>query len=405
MHKLLRFALALTCVCAVPALGQESTSASTSTVPRAGTNLTNPDAATEAARIQALREFWTPERLASAKPMPVPKVAPGDVSPSAAPVSGGPLRLGPGGLPSYRDQSTANPTERFPLDQGEELSADASGDASALPQGFNYIMPFNNYRAGNRNTYPYTTVGKLFFFVPTGNSVPSGTYVCSASVAVKTYMVITARHCTFDIGSGKFYTNWVFYPGWQNGSDSTLHGAWFPYVVATWVSSNTRSLTTGWDIAMMDMHDSTGTGCGGDRGLTIGRYTGWLGYSYGGDFSQRQWNIFGYPQAYPFDGNYLYQDNGATGAVNPFGTTNVVEAGNPQTGGTSGGPWVIGFDPNNSPDPYPNNNTNPGLANLANGVNSFIWIRPNQPLAINGTVFQQSNFWNLYTFLNSVPCR
>ncbi len=155
----------------------------------------------------------------------------------------------------------------------------------------------------------------------------------------------------------------------------------------------------------MTMHDSTNTGCGGDKGRTIGSYTGWLGYSYGGSYAQRQWNIFGYPQGAPFEGNYLYQDNGATGAVNPLGSTNIVEVGNPQTGGTSGGPWVIGFDPANGTVPNPNNNTNPGLKNLANGVNSFIWTRPSQPLAINGTVFTQANFWNLYTFLKSQPCK
>jgi hypothetical protein len=111
------------------------------------------------------------------------------------------------------------------------------------------------------------------------------------------------------------------------------------------------------------------------------------------------------PEGSPFEGNYLYQDNGATGAVNPLGSTNIVEAGNPQTGGTSGGPWVIGFDPGNATDPNPINNTNPTSKNLANGVNSFIWTKPAEPLALNGTIFQASNFWNLYTFLRSQPCK
>jgi V8-like Glu-specific endopeptidase len=267
-------------------------------------------------------------------------------------------------------------------------------------------MPFNNYRAGNHNTYPYSAIGKLFFTIPPGTSEAPGEYVCSAAVAgIPSYVVITARHCVFDYVTSKWYKNWVFYPGWNNGPDSTLHGAWYPNVVATWVGSSTLSLTTGWDIALMTMHDSTGTGCGGDRGRTIGNYTGWLGYSYGGNYSQRQWNIFGYPQAAPFEGNYLYQDNGATGQVNPLGSNNVVEAGNPQTGGTSGGPWVIGFDPNDATDPYPNNNTNPGLVNLENGVNSFIWTNPSEPLALNGTVFTQGNYWNLWLFLNSQTCR
>src|SRR5208337_5240960 len=170
-----------------------------------------------------------------------------------------------------------------------------------------------------------------------------------------------------------------------------------PDVVLTWTSgSGVLSLTTGWDLAMMTMHDSTNRGCGGDSGYTIGQYTGWLGYTYGGSFSQRQWAIFGYPVVSPYTGQLLFQDDAATGAVNPYGSTNVVEVGNPQTAGISGGPWVIGFDPNDNAGPSLNNNTSPGYVNLNNGVNSFYWTSPNQPLAINGTIFQSSNFWNLY---------
>jgi hypothetical protein len=153
------------------------------------------------------------------------------------------------------------------------------------------------------------------------------------------------------------------------------------------------------------MHDSTGTGCGGDKGKTIGSITGWLGYTYGGNYSQRQWNIFGYPQGAPFEGNYLYQDNGATGAVNPLGTTNIVEVGDPQTGGSSGGPWIIGFNPKDAKDPSPNDNTFPGYSNLENGVNSFQWTTPSEPLAINGTVFTAANYWNLYQFLLKQTCK
>jgi V8-like Glu-specific endopeptidase len=397
MHKLLPCTLALLWAAAVPALAQEASATSAASAPRAATNHIVSSTANEDARVQAVADYWTDDRLSNARPMPVPKGTPEDVSASAAPAAG-PLQSGAGGLPSHHDPATAASSERFPLNQEDD------SDAEATPDAFSYEMPFSNYRAGNRNTYPYSTIGKLFFTIPAGNSEPPGDYVCSASVAIKTYYVVTARHCVFDIGSGHFYTNWVFYPGWNNGSDSTLHGAWFPEVVATWVSANTRSLTTGWDIALMAMHDSTNRGCAGNTGRTIGSYTGWLGYSYGGSYAQRQWNIFGYPQGSPFEGNYLYQDNGATGLVNPLGTTNIVEVGNPQTGGTSGGPWIIGFDPANATDPNPNNNVNPTLKNLANGVNSFVWTRPAQPLAINGTIFVQSNFWNLVTFLNAQKC-
>jgi len=191
-----------------------------------------------------------------------------------------------------------------------------------------------------------------------------------------------------------WYGNWKFYPGWNNGSDAALGGAWYVNFAYTWT---TNAPNWYWDIGFLSMHDSTGKGCGGSSGNEIGNVTGWLGWWYGGDYSQRQWNIFGYPQAAPFEGNYLYQDNGATGELDPFGNSGIVEVGNPQTGGTSGGPWILGFDPYQGANPTINNNITPaGDYNMVNGVNSFKWTTPNQPLTINGAQFNQNNFDQLY---------
>jgi hypothetical protein len=306
--------------------------------------------------------------------------------------------------------------ERFPLNQGDEFeaNADLESNATPSPEGFSYIMPFNNFRTGINNQFPYATMGKLFFAIP-----GSGNYVCSAAVVgsatpqtgstkTRVNFVVTARHCMWDYASKKWYTNWVFYPEWNNGHSTVVGGsagAWYPMTAITWTSgSAAMSLTTGYDIGIMIMHDGTGTGCGGDKGYQIGNYTGALGWTYGGDFSQRQWNQFGYPQAAPFEGNYLYQNNGATGIVNPLGSNMVVETGDPQTGGTSGGPWVIGFDPNNNTVPSGASNNNGGI-NYDNGVNSFVWTSPSQPLAMNGTVFQSANFGSLWNSAIAVACK
>jgi V8-like Glu-specific endopeptidase len=362
-----------------------------------------------------VRAFWTAERLASAKPMPIPKVDPSSVIPAEAPIKE-PIQLSPGhhGFIA-RSWSAEVSAERFPLDSGDDPQA----DITPKPLAFSYEMPFNNYRAGNNTQFPYYAIGKLFFTVPTGASEAAGTYVCSATVINDgrgTYglTVVTARHCVYDITKKIWFNNWAFFPGWNNGPDSNLSGgvldyghsyAWTPNIIGTWTSASTLSLTTGWDIAMMEMHDSDGAGCNGDRAHPIGYYTGWLGYSYGGDFTQRQWNILGYPQAAPFEGNYLYNDEGATGIVNPLGSTNVVEVGNPQTGGTSGGPWLLGFDISNDAVPSPNDNIAPGYLNVVNGVNSFVWTSPSEPLAINGTIFQTANFYNLLTFMKAQTCK
>jgi len=354
-------------------------------------------------QIQSLANFWTPERLAAARPMPLPQVDPASVAVANAPSMPGASGVIAGGRPSVPPAPVEQAaTERFPLNQ--DSGEDTAGTPS--PTGFNYEMPFNNYRTGINNEYPYSTIGKLFFVIPAGASEPAGEYVCSGAVALNNHTVVTARHCVFDYVSQKWYGSWVFYPGWNDGSNSALGGAWYVNFAYTWVGSSTASLTSGgWDIALLSMHDSTGTGCGGDKGKTIGgSYTGWLGAWYGENYSQVQFNIFGYPQEAPFEGNYLYQDNGATGALNPNGSSGIVEVGNPQTGGTSGGPWIVGFNPNNATDPSPNNTVGTGNFNMVNGVNSFQWTNPSQPYAINGPEFEQSNFWNLYTDYQTVTC-
>jgi V8-like Glu-specific endopeptidase len=380
-------------------LAQDKTQDNTHT-PRPGSS---PISATRIQSEELSRgEYWTAERMANARPMPLPTADRSIVqAESTRALTPEPLHFGLGGRPTIKIESDVAPsTERFELNTGDELN-----DQAATPDStpFSYELPYNNYRAGNRNTYPYSTMGKLFFTIPEGASDPAGDYVCSGSVALDNHTVVTARHCMYDISTHKWYSNWTFYPGWSNGTDGTLGGGWKVNFAYTWVSNGGNS-TWYWDIGLLSMHDSTGKGCGGDSGKVIGNYTGWLGWTYGGDYTQRQWNIFGYPQAAPFEGNYLYQDNGATGILNPLGATGIVEVGNPQTGGTSGGPWIIGFDPNDGATPAPNNNVFNGL-NLVNGVNSFQWTNPPEPLAINGPMFNSDNFENLYTAYTKAGCR
>ncbi|MGA2560082.1 MAG: hypothetical protein ABSF17_10430 [Terracidiphilus sp.] len=390
--------VALACLCTVSAFGSNGPKA-TAINTSAAANLT------EDAHAAVVQAYWTDDRLSSAKPMPVPRVDPSTVSSSNAKAPSGPAVFGKGAAPEIVSTDTTDEsTEAFPLNQ----SADAQSDTTALPAdgGFSYEMPFNNYRTGINSQYPYSTMGKLFFTIPAGASEPAGEYVCSATAVGNNRIVVTARHCMFDYATGTWYSNWVFYPEWKNGKSSKVggkKGAWYPEWAATWTSSSTLSLTTGWDIGIFVMHDSPGTGCGGDKGKQLGQYTGYLGWVYGYDYGNAQFNAFGYPQASPFEGNYLYQDNGATGIVDPLGTTNVVEIGDPQTGGTSGGPWVIGFDPGSAKTGAVSNNLINGT-NFDSAVNSFVWTNPNQPLAINGTVFEQNNFYNLYTYALSLTC-
>ncbi|MBV8553347.1 MAG: trypsin-like serine protease [Acidobacteriaceae bacterium] len=349
-------------------------------------------------QIAATNSYWTPERLANAKPLPLPKVdrSLAAIMANASPIASEPKMSGKGGLPSVKLTPENESSEPIRLNQGDEEMTELSG---IQPEGFNYVMPFSNHRVPALN-YPYSTVGKIFFFVPAGASEPSGEYVCSGAVALNNHTVLTARHCMYDVNTHVWYSNWIFYPAYNNGPNAAYHNGWTIRKASTWTGGSWD-----YDIGFLQLNDDRGYGCNGSSGgYPIGAYTGWLGYAYGGDYSQRQWDVFGYPQAAPFNGSYQYDDEAATGVLNPLGAANIVEIGNPQTGGTSGGPWVLGLDPEAQADPVPTNNVWPTLTNLANGLNSFKWTNPNQPEAINGPAFFQYNFWNLYVYYVGQSC-
>jgi len=263
------------------------------------------------------------------------------------------------------------------------------------PLGYPYPYPFTSfevlgllYGQGSSLIYPYVTVGKVFFTLQGQN------FVCSAAVAGP-HLVLTARHCIFnyvDPSGGQFATNVMFFPGWLDGPNLTLNGAWPARSLATWVA-NTPGLR--YDIGFIQTSDDVGTGCGGSDGLPIETYTGFLGTTWGGSYASRQWNEFGYPAAAPYNGNRLIEAQSSTGAEDQFGEVDTVEVGNPMTGGASGGPWILGFDPVGG--------GNPG-GNLANGVNSFKWTNPSRPLGMNSPKFFDDNFNQLRLFAASLPC-
>jgi V8-like Glu-specific endopeptidase len=354
----------------------------------------------------SVESYWTAERLASAIPMPLPKLDPATAAfNSAEPPSNLPPRVLPATPPKIAPRATvsANGTgQSQPTVEMLEHGEAAPENLAAAQGNFNYEFPFNNFQVPNVNTWPYSAVGKLFFTIPPGASEPAGNYVCSGSVFFDSHTVITARHCMYDYPTGKAYSNFVFFPAWNNGPNPAYHNGWTVRALWTWVGN---AATMDFDIGFLQLNDATGFGCNGSSGtLPIWNYTGSLGaWIFGnvGQYATIQEDLFGYPQAAPFNGNTMFQDEAIVGTTNPNGTANIVELGNPQTGGTSGGPWIVGLDPNSAPNGT--NNTG-NFTNLTTGLNSFKWILPNQPLAINGPAFLIYNLWNLYTGYSKLPC-
>jgi hypothetical protein len=208
---------------------------------------------------------------------------------------------------------------------------------------------------------------------------------------VRPHLLLTARHCVYDIAAAVWATNVVFYPGWTPaGANASLGGAWVARTLATWIG-NTPELA--FDIGFIQTYDDDELGCGGSAGgKPIEMYTGYLGYTYGGSYSSRHWNEFGYPAASPFNGNVLIESQSSTGAEDQGGQVDTVEVGSDMTGGCSGGPWILVFYPYAGP------------VNYANGLNSFKWVQPPEPGMIGGPKFFDYNFNALLQFAMGLSC-
>lgn len=121
--------------------------------------------ATNTASARALDSYWTPQRLAQAKPMPSPQPEKSTAQPQ------------PDGAPTF-----VHSTE---------------------PAGF---QPMSSV---------WTTIGRLVFSVP-----GKGDYLCSANVVTSNNrdVISTARHCVMDISTGQTYNNFRFAPSYSQGN-------------------------------------------------------------------------------------------------------------------------------------------------------------------------------------------
>lgn len=304
------------------------------------------------AQQQSARAYWTKERMAAAKPYPMPR-AKGTPGTAAAPAATGPAAEIAGTRPPGAPKPLAEPA--------------VAGAKTVEPQANNnqYPFPFTRYfvdpavynAPGMYAISPYITIGKLFF------NQPGGSFVCSASSVTSAPFnaIWTAGHCLSN-GAGAYSTSVVFVPSYRNGVR--------PYGNFTctqlWTSSAWH--TTG-DFARDLGACTVGTNASGQ---TLQSLVGSLGFAYN-QSRTKHFNAFGYPQAAPFNGAYMVTcqashavDDTGSGQPAPIGI------GCDMTGGSSGGPWVIGFH-------------NP--VGFINGHNDYKYISPPQPLAMYSPYF------------------
>lgn len=283
--------------------------------------------------VQAESE-WTTEDFLSAEPYPVPEITDGMLAEFLArsePASAKGGSTSPGGAPAD------------PADKPTDLDPTA---------GYPYPPPFNQHEVLTPyTTYPYCTVGKVFF------KQNGGSYVASAAAIGKNGLWTAGHvvHAGNNSASG-WSTNMVFVPAYKDGAAPLgtftvrqlfCRTQWYQH-------GNPGGLFEDMGAAIMNPLN----------GRMLSQVTGWLGFAW--NFPRNQvWTSLGFPAAPPFNGQRMFQDTAPyANDGNVPGSPHPEGIGCSMTGGCSGGPWVIGL----------------GSTNYVNGENSY---RPNsQPLEI-----------------------
>lgn len=298
---------------------------------------------------------WTRAEMLAAKPYPLPEVhSDGAYYPASAFKAGTPASE-PGGRPEAA--GTAAPAE-------QAIEEALFGIEPTANPAFTYPFPFSRYEhlSTRYADYPYGTVGKVFF-----SKVGGGTFVCSAS-SIGNYAVITAGHCVSD-GFGNFHTNWVFVPRYLNGSAPL--GQWTANHL--WVRSAWHTGGGGNNIGDF-AEDIGGAVLNKLGGFKISQRVGFLGWA-ANQANEQVYTDIGYPAASPFNGQRMIicqtafaKTDFVSGVLKTFGV------GCDMTGGSSGGPLIRKFSHANG-------------ANFVNGVNSYKYTTPAQPLSLYSPYF------------------
>ncbi len=244
--------------------------------------------------------YWTAARIKAAKPRDL--------------VVGGPRRLAP----------AAKPVKPAPGGGGL-----ASTIGSPWPDGKGKI---------------YRATGRVLFTVNGGN------WICSASVATDTRadisVILTAGHCAFDQATHTFATNWMFIPEFDTRDTYTCsvatYGCWTAdrLVVHAGFANRTGFDQTAtqhdWAFAVVDA-DGAGTT---QLDATVGSFPiAFRSYSSGTPVA-----AFGYPAGGKYSGNndLIYCSNSL--GTDPYNLGRTYKLSCDMTGGSSGGPWLTGFD-------------------------------------------------------------
>lgn len=293
------------------------------------------------------KKYWTKERKKNAKPYPPrSKKTPAQRSPA----NGNEQLEGPPQFdPGYEGET--DPSSRFktkPLSVREPLTKDdLTEDLSASAIGYTFPAPHTTFPVlgalydDTATPYPYKAIGKIFF------TEDGEDYVCSGA-SIGGRAVLTAGHCVSN-GEGVYHSNWTFVPAYQEENEP--FGEWTAFWLATFTAYH-QGGDLGRDVGFAAVKDL--------NGKKLSQRVGALGFASSVSRT-RHWNMFGYPADDPWDGEFMVETQASYAYVDDTVTPSATGIGTSQTGGCSGGPWILNFKPGSRLT----------SKNLANGVNSY----------------------------------
>jgi V8-like Glu-specific endopeptidase len=280
---------------------------------------------------------WTAERLAAARPMPLPEVdrGIGGMPEALAGEAQGPSVVAEGRAPAAGIRAdVANrlfePQDREPGLVVEEDLGSLPGPASGSAGG--YFTSARLVPVSADRSYPYTTVGKLFFHIP-----GKGDFYCSAAV-IRARLIATAGQCVHSgTTSPGFYEDFEFVPAYRDGA--APFGTWeWEYVTANtaWTKGGGK-LPNAADYALIELGDQVISGAT----RKIGDVVGYLGYQTL-RLRPNHAHLLGYPSN--FDGGEKMHQ--VTAQALRAASSNNVEYGSDMRGGSGGGPLIQDFGDN-----------------------------------------------------------
>jgi V8-like Glu-specific endopeptidase len=267
---------------------------------------------------------------AGAKPAPMPQLrsAPRSqlemLARPASPRFPGPPELTPGGEGDGREDPV-----RLAVPQ-----TGAEDELPAPPEFGTSGQPYTTTLEDLSKADPQRRAGKIFF--KNGGE----TFVCSGAL-INRGLILTAAHCVAQFGARRFFDNWRFVPGYRNGA--APYGEWrtqSAYVPNSYYDGSAFCTVTGVtcenDVAILVAEPK-----GGDY---PGQRVGWFGYGTNGfgftPLGQALVTQLGYPTSLNRGQRMIRTDS--QGGVDGSLADNTI-IGSLQTGGSSGGPWIINF--------------------------------------------------------------